>query len=98
MADVTDDDADGTSHYKLVLLSAHDTSVIPYVDALLGSNGPKDLWAPYASYVTLELYKVRNICFNVRCRPPITIFEVKSHAPPYTLTISNISHTSDHDP
>ena len=31
-----DDDA-----LKFVLLSAHDTSVIPYVDALLGSNGPK---------------------------------------------------------
>ena len=44
------------NYKKLVLLSAHDTSVIPYVDALLGSNGPMDWWAPYASYVTLELY------------------------------------------
>jgi len=31
--------------------------VIPYVDALLGNNGALDWWAPYASYVTLELYK-----------------------------------------
>jgi len=42
---------------KFVLYSAHDTSVIPYVDALLGDTGAMDLWAPYASYVTMELYK-----------------------------------------
>jgi hypothetical protein len=82
MADVTDDN-DGTSHYKLVLLSAHDTSVIPYVDALLGNNGPKDLWAPYASYVTLELYKVGAASCGPIYFPTLTLSNIST---PMTMT------------
>lgn len=41
---------------KFVLFSAHDTSVMPLLAAVLGDNWDKR-WAPYASMVTLEFYK-----------------------------------------
>ena len=42
---------------KFVLYSAHDTSVIPFVDALIEPGQTIDSWAPYASYVSIEMYE-----------------------------------------
>jgi hypothetical protein len=48
--------AKGDDYDKFVLLSGHDTTVIPLLAALLPPTYVID-WAPYASYVTFELYE-----------------------------------------
>ena len=45
------------NNFSFVLYSAHDTSVIPFVDALLPPGQTIDFWAPYASYVSVEMYE-----------------------------------------
>lgn len=49
--------------YKLYLFSVHDTSIISFL-CLLGFSFDK--WPPFASYVSLELYKDKNEEYFVR--------------------------------
>ena len=44
-----------TDYYKFALFSGHDTTIMPFLAGLLGSNWDRR-WASYASMVTIEIY------------------------------------------
>jgi len=48
-----------SSALKFALFSAHDTTVMPFLAAIQGNLWDR-IWAPYASMVTIEIYKASN--------------------------------------